>query len=72
MNSTGVSVTGRNGDYYKEIVFGTWRFHSLKDHIDEHYGKLIYAKRITENTTLYLHFMHAALAGAAEYWLVRF
>ena len=72
MNSTGVSVTGRNGDLYRDIVFGTWRFHSLKDHGGEHDGKLIYAKRLTENTTLYLNFIHSDLVGGAEYWMVRF
>ena len=67
MNSTGVSVTGRNEEFYRDIAFGTYRFHSLDSE-----GKLVYAKRLNENQTLYINFRYSPIVGGTEGWVVRF
>ena len=67
MNSTGVSVTGRNEEFYRDIAFGTYRFHSLDSE-----GKLVYAKKLNENETFYISYYYAGIQGGREGWVVRF
>ena len=53
VSSTGISVTGKWGDWYRNVAFGTYTLHSADTN-----GKLVYARyNASKNYTLYIDFI---------------